>query len=238
MPKRHIPRDRFSTTEVAYGAGLTSRNVLYLCADGLIPVIAGGTGSGSHRQLDFEGLARVAVIAAFFQAGVEIYPAARLVHKLGEEASFHALANLESFLEMPRSGVIKGMKEDHLDPDNAFYLHDTLRRRSNNYRAHTAMAYDRLIEIFDRVYVFLNSLMIEDDQDAPVPGHRPICLYKLGGWKRGSDAIEIAEVLSYPLGRVPSELKTARTNFRGMIRINVSLVIRDTLDAISARRGS
>ena len=235
--RRHEgPRDRFSTTEVAKGCGLSPRNIMYLCSKGLIPVAAGGEGRGRHRQLDYEGLARVAVIVAFYNAGVEIYLASRLVHEIGEETNFHMLANLESFLSRPQSEVISTMHDDGLDPEHAFYLHETLRRRSDNYLPHAGMEYDRLIEIFDRVYVFLNYLLSGGNKDLLIASYQPSALYKIAGWKKGTDSVEIEHAPPHRVGELPPGWSGVMGNFKGMIRVNVSLAIRDALDAIAAAR--
>ena len=235
--RQDADRDRFSTTEVAAGSGLSPRNVMYLCSEGLIPVTGGGHGRGSHRQLDYEGLARVAVIAAFYDAGIEIFLASKLIHEIANQASLHNLANLDSFLARPHSGIISMMSEDDLDPENAFYLHETLRRRSNNYTPHKGMVYDRLIEIFDRVYVFLNHLEAENNSGVLFPSNRPTALFKLEGWRRGSDRVEMDHAPAHLLGKLPSGWEVVRVNFKGMSRVNVSLAIRDALDAIAMNRG-
>ena len=132
---------------------------MYLCAEGLLPVAGGGEGKGRHRQFDYEGLARAAIISAFYDAGIEIQLAGRLVQQIGEEANLHQLANLDGFISRPHSPVIDGMVDQGLEPDNAFHLHEALRIRSGEYEPHKAMAYDRLVEIFDRSFVQLNHLV-------------------------------------------------------------------------------
>lgn len=210
---------------------------MYLCSQGLIPVAEGGEGRGRHRQLDYEGLARSAVIAAFYNAGTEIYLASRLVHQIGEAASLHNLANLDSFISGPHSGVVKFMNDENFDVEDAFILHETLRRRSNNYKPHFSMPHDRLIEIFDRAYVFLDYLIEDEGSDDPVPANTPVALYAIEGWKKGMRHIEIFEAPSHQMGRLPDIWQSARANFRGMTRVNASLAIRDALDAIASKRG-
>lgn len=237
MQKQKSGKDRFTTSEVAAGSGLSTRNVMYLCSQGLIPVAEGGEGRGRHRQLDYEGLARSAVIAAFFDAGTEIYLASRLVHEIGEETSFHNLANLDSFLSRPYSGVVKFMIDENLDADDAYVLHETLRRRSNNYKPHVSMPYDRLIEIFDRAYVLLNHLIEDEDSGDLAPGDKPAALYAIEGWKKGMHDFEISSAPSHVMGQLPARWKAARANFHGMTRVNASLAIRDALDVIASKRG-
>jgi hypothetical protein len=76
------PRNRhpnlYSTTEIAETTGLSPRNAIYLCERKELPVVTGGEGSGSHRLLDEEGLARAAVTAALHQAGIGLIAAARI----------------------------------------------------------------------------------------------------------------------------------------------------------------
>lgn len=229
-------RDYFSTTEAAIGSGLSSRNVMYLCSKGLVPVPEGGAGKGNPRRLAYEGLASLAVISAFYNAGLEIYLAARLVNEIGDQADFHELANLHSYLSHPYSGVVSRMHEEALDAENAFYLHGALRRYSNNYQAHHAIEHDRLIEIFDRVFVYLNHLSAEGDNDSLGPSRHPGALYKLHGWKKGTDHLEIEHAPSHRMGRLPREWKAAQTNFKGMTCVNVSLAIRDSLDSVANQR--
>ena len=239
MPKsrEESARDTFSTSEVAIGAGLTVRNVLFLCSEGVVPVVGGGRGQGHHRRFGFEGLARLATIAAFYHAGIEIFLASRLVREIGEETTFDNLSNLESFLARPHSTVVGAMQDEGLDPDNAYFLHDALRRLSASYRPSAAMPYDRLIEIFDRRYVFLNSLDPDEGTQTLTPSGHPGALYKVTGWRKGSSNIEIVHARPHRRGKPPAEWKVARVDFKGMTCTNVSLAIRDALDAVAAQRG-
>ena len=211
---------------------------MYLCGEGLIPIASGGKGKGKHRQLNYEGLARAAVIGAFYSAGMEIYLAARLVQEIGEETSFHGLANLDSFLSRPHSGVVRRMREENRDPEDALHLHDALRRRSNNYQPHKGMPWDRLIEIFDRIFVFWNDLEPEDDGDALGPSVNPTAMYRISGWQKGTNKVELVPAPAHRTRRLPPDWRRARENFRGMTRVNVSLAIRDSLDAIAGARGA
>ncbi len=130
------------------------------------------------------------------------------------------------------------MLEQDLDPDNAFYLHDTLRRRSNMYIPNTAILFDRLIEIFDRTFVFLNEMQEGVDNAELVPSDKPMALYELGEWKKGSDSVRFNFAPSHKIGELSERWKNARQNFKGMVRVNVSLVIRDALDMIATARGT
>jgi hypothetical protein len=76
-PRNRHP-DLYSTTEVAETTGLSPRNVIYLCERQELPIVAGGEGSGSHRLLDDEGLARAAVIAALNRTGIGVIAAAHI----------------------------------------------------------------------------------------------------------------------------------------------------------------
>ena len=213
------------------------RNVLFLCAKELVPVTEGGEGRGSHRRFDYEGLARLAVIGAFYKAGIEISLAARLVQELGEEASFHNMANLFSFIKGTRSDVFDAMDEDNLAIEHAFYLHDTLRNVSNDYRSNTGMLEDALISIYDRQFVFLNHLIINKQTETLEPWEPGSALYKITGWKKGSSELRLDHSPPHYRGKPPPEWSTARTNFKGMIRVNASLSIRNALDTIAAARG-
>ena len=236
--KHDAPLDLFSTGEVATGCGLSTRNVMYLCGEGLIPIASGGEGKGRHRELEFEGLAQAAVIGAFYSAGIEIYLASRLMQEIGEETSFHDLTNLERFLSGPHSGVVATMREENLDPENALHLHDALRRWSNNYQPQKGMAFDKLIEIFDRIFVFLNHLSPQDDRATLGPSDTPVAMYRISGWQKGTNKVELVPAPAHRTRRLPPDWRRARENFRGMTRVNVSLAIRDSLDAIAGARGA
>ncbi len=235
--KEETNRDCFSTAEAAIGSGLSSRNVMYLCSKGLVPVPEGGTGKGNPRRLAYDGLAYLAVISAFYNAGLEIYLAARLVNEIADETDFHQLANLQSYLSGPYSGALSRMREEALDYENAFYLHEGLRRYSNSYRPHHAIEHDKLIEIFDRVFVYLNHLSAEEHGDTLTRGRLPIAMYKLHGWKKGTDRLKIEHAPTHRLDDLPREWKFAQRNFKGMACVNVSLAIRDSLDSVTEQRG-
>jgi hypothetical protein len=94
MPrKRNARPDRYSTTEIAEAVGMTARNVIYLCSEGLLPVVEGGTGTGRHRLLDDEGLAKAALIAAAAEAGLPLLDGAALANALWPRLG-NALARL------------------------------------------------------------------------------------------------------------------------------------------------
>lgn len=216
--------------------GLSTRNVMYLCGEGLIPIASGGEGKGKHRLLDYEGLARAAVIGAFYSAGLEIYLASRLMQEIGDEANFHDLSNLDSFLSHPHSGLVNKMHEEKLDPNHAYSLHAALRRWSNNYQPHKGMTSDSLFEIFDRMFVFLLHLRQDNKRDTLEPDNLPKAMYRISGWQKGTEDVELAHAQPHRLGRLPAKWRRARENFKGMIRVNVSLAIRDSLDAIAEAR--
>ena len=230
--------DHFTTSDAAAATGLSGRNVMYLCSLGSIPVAAGGEGRGRYRQFDYEGLARIAVIAAFYNAGIEIYLAARLVEEIGDEANFHQMSNLDSLLSSPHSRIVQEMTILRLDPEHAYYLHKHLRENTNSYCRHKAIEYDRLLEIFDRVYVFLNKLVLNSEDQTLYPGNKPSPLYKITGWKKGSDRVHLDDAPQPGSSRLTKNWASARQDFKGMIRINASLAIRDVLDTMADSRGA
>jgi hypothetical protein len=72
---------------------MTARNVIYLCAEGLLPVAEGGEGTGRHRLLDNEGFAKAILIAAAADAGLPLLDGAALANALWSRLG-RALARL------------------------------------------------------------------------------------------------------------------------------------------------
>jgi hypothetical protein len=227
--------DTFSTSEVAGAVGITSRNVMYLCALGVVPIAEGGQGKGSHRRFDCDGLGRLAVTAAFYNAGVEIYLAGKLVEQIGEQTEVQDLSNLYSLIDGPHSGVLSWMSENGW-ADNVYYLHRAFRERSNSYVPRQTLPYDHLIEIFDRTFVFLSHVPNLSRKAPPLP--KPTALFKISGWKKGEDSIELHDGPVHRRGRLPREWDLALHNYKGMTRVNASLAIRDALDEIAENRAT
>ena len=129
------------------------------------------------------------------------------------------------------------MYKENLDPDDAFHLHRALHRLTHIYKMDTAMHGDALIDIVDREYVYLNHFLFDEKTQTLVPREPPSALYRVEGWKKGVGEIRLDHAPPYVHRKLPPGWRTARVNFKGMIRVNVSLAIRNALDAVAAVRG-
>ena len=231
--------EQFSTSELAAGSGLSARNIMFLCSQELIPVVSGGFGRGQHREFDYQGLARAALVSAFFDAGIEIYSAAKLVSAIRkrETLGLDYLPNLHSYISDHPEQISNLAYEGKIDLTSPYYLHYWLRANSNKYEIHTARVYDQLMEIYDRQFVFSGNLVPGDGPGELALGGLPTARFRIVGWKRGQGGVEIERVPpGKSLEELPQGWRSAPHNFRGMVRINASIAIRDALDQVFALR--
>jgi hypothetical protein len=247
-PSKSNPPDQFTVRELALGAGLSARNSAYVLDRGMGPDPAGqGAGRAGHRLFDSFGLAHFALIGALHRGGVELLVAARLADAVAEElgAAYGDLRpNLERYLERPLNasapnypwptGPGPGLAGDVRDD---FWLHHHLRIGAPAYRPGQALDGDLVLHIVDRTYVYLDV-----DHDKAQTSEPPQAQYRIYDWGPA------AEVRPYYLDgpaldrrdaearaesrRLEEEFVQAWWNATARLRINLSLAIRNALDAV------
>jgi hypothetical protein len=262
-PRKDSPPDLFTSTDLAVAAGLTPRNFSLLQDRGLIPDAEGGDGRGASRAWRTEGLEILAVVGALHKGGLELLPAGRLAKIIAEEfiGSYGALpANLTQYLRPPLNPLPGNLFPWHgknVDPahvqkmEDAFWLHHLLCRETGIYQKRTALLGDVYIEIADRQYVYTRfgtgGSLIHSYAGVEIRDAAPS--YRILGWEKGSEAearsID-AELKNFDFHRdaearaqlrcIQEEFVSARRNAMSMLVINISLAIRNALDALQEHR--
>jgi hypothetical protein len=124
-------------------------------------------------------------------------------------------------------------ENDEVHKDD-FWMHHFLRTRTDIYRKDTAFSDDVRFEIADRTYVYRRSTF-----QKPEPWAR------VNNWEKGGD-IEIVypyDEVNYAdpsnkekANRLEKDYADAHLNAVGLITINISLAIRNALDAVHEHR--
>jgi hypothetical protein len=225
-PRNRHP-DLYSTTEVAETTGLSSRNVIYLCERQELPIVAGGEGSGSHRLLDDEGLARAAVIAALYRAGIGLIAAARVA----------ARAWAEQGLDLRRLGL-------------------SFAPTGVPYPAALFADGDHFLDVYDHRFIAMSrkvadltngTLRITSQQPLGTLGTEPEAVFTeaepeqlTDGSQRGASKPD--DPTTSPLGSifasVRGSVESRMMHYQTCLSVNVSMVLRDTkerMDALKAK---
>jgi hypothetical protein len=236
--RRNARPDTFTTGEIAPATALPLRSVIHLCEIGLLPS-TGGHGRGAKRELSVEALGRVAAIAALHQAGVPIVTGARLIEALAADDDIGVkIGGLQHLLQKPHNPNTGHLPFDvevlrEHDLNNPFWQHYYFSKHSTIYKRNTAFAYDNLLEIVDCKWCFSNALVDQDGTLTPLRAVSPGSLMvEIEGW--GTKHVTATNL---PLNALSAEgAKMIRQQFRGLITANVSLMMRDVLDAIEDLR--
>jgi hypothetical protein len=256
-PRRDIPANRFSSTELAIGATLSPRTFALLKDAGIDPEpVEQGHGKSSRALYDSEGLEQAGVIGGFWAAGMPPFLATRLTRAFYKEWRSCGYTGLD---KLSRLYVYwyQAAKDDSdflssLDSRDTFTLHRALRTRTSIYKPKTALSEDLIVEIVNRRYVF--NLSRADGKLptlSPIGGTVPASpAYRIiSGWERGEEAVISnigEEVPNWDFSedpqsaaiykRIEDEFLSAHKNAVGLLRVNVSLAVRNAFDAVHDRR--
>jgi hypothetical protein len=265
-PRTNLALDQFTAPEAAViGAKLPNRAGAILEKGGLSPEpFAGIKGRAGVIFYNARGLAHWALIGGLFGGGVPLLASARLGAVVADElaAAYGRLpSNLAQYLQRPLNPT-PGTYPWPKTPDNNllsndisydFWLHHFLRIRTDIYKPGVTLRGDFFIEIADREFVFTDF----DSKGklkvlSPFRGESREVLaeYRIVGWKRGSNDVEVRYIFeevprtwvdsdpdALAKGRsVESHFHAARDNAVSVLRVNVSLAIRNALDAIHSHR--
>lgn len=249
----------FTSRELALGAEMTLRNFSLLHEEGLAPKpVSTGEGRGSHRLYGSPALAHAALIGALHLAGFELLVAARLAEAFAEEAELvygKLRSNVAVFLQKPfnprpgyRPWTSTGVVED---VDDDFWVHGRLLGSVVNYQPGVAVIGDMIIEIADHEYVLtghhgaLGVKIASPVSKAGLPANPDYRIVGRGSAARIVPIIDEVDSLDFSADPVSAERYRAleidylgaRENAVTMVRINVSLAIRNAFDRVVQDRG-
>lgn len=236
---------------------MSQPNVIMLSKNERVPDF-GSVGMGSYRVGNIRALKRIAAIGAFQKAGIEMLLAAKLMSPIADEleaAYYEIPSNLGRYMEPPLHTGPGDFLWDHRegDPDhgNDFWFHHLmLTRVPAKYRRRKSLPGDFVVEVADRQYVYMDVIRKPENIKVYAGVHYPTGpLFKVIGWERGEDA----EILRFHIeadnvGQYFGEDQEMRERYlhleyleayihaTGRIRVNISLAIRNALDAIHDKR--
>jgi hypothetical protein len=232
--RAHIPLDLFTNAELCAAAELSARNIQHLDACFLTP--AAIPRPGVARLWDIRALKRIIIIGALRAAGIELLLAGRLCAAIADpfESRHGKLrANIDDAWRLLKIDVPEGWRDD---ADNDFWFHADLVRHGLPHRNHAAGG-DLLLEIADRRYAFAGAFGWPELHD-------PLFLIK--EWERGETAsivpvLDLVGEAGTPTAEAnikawEREFASAYRDAVGLLRLNVSLAIRNGLDRIAGHR--
>jgi hypothetical protein len=249
-PRFDSPLDLFTATELGVGGGTTRRNILLIDEKGRVP-FAPTPKDESHRVGDIRTLKHIAVIGAFQKAGVDLLLSLKLEAPIADELENNnngeIPSNLDRYMQKPLHTGPGDLPWEHREDDpfhgSDFWFHHLLLTRTPAvYRRGKSMLGDFVIEVADRQYVYMDT--VRKHESIPNP------LFKVIGWERGEDAEirhfhhEVADMGRFfeeetekeRQGHLMAEYLDAYAHATGRIWLNISLAIRNALDAIHDRR--
>lgn len=254
-PRLGRPLDEFTTTDLGVGGGMPRRNVLYLDERSLLADV-GTVGNETHRVGTIRTLRHIAVIGAFQAAGFDLVLAAKLVAPVADhlEARYGSIpTRMDRYLDKdlnPRFPEYPWPKREN-DPliESEFWVHYMMRTRAEAlYRRGEALLTDFVVEVVDRRFVYLGALSKAADTRVVGGMAYPLDpMFRLVGLERGVDEVQtllIAEEagnLSTPEGkrehkRLEAEYFRAYVHCMGRVHVNVSLAVRNAMDAVHEHR--
>jgi len=246
------------------GAGLPVRAPAIVQARRLAPKPFSGTpGRSGVAFYNAGGLAHWALVGGLYGGSVPLLASARLAAAIAEElgAAYGRLpSNIGVYLQAPfnptpsRYPWPKGPHDKLLSEDSSydFWVHHFLRTQTDIYKPGNALHGDFFIEVVNREYVFTSF-----DCQGKLKVYSPFGIrsevsadYRIVGWQRGSDDVEVHHLIEeLPASWVDSdpeamakgraledEFHAARDNAVSVLRVNVSLAIRNAFDAIHEHR--
>lgn len=254
------------TEAAVVGAGLPHRTPALVQSKHrqLAPTpVAVRSGRGGIVFYDPFGVTHWALNGALYAVGIPLLSACRLGSLVADElgAAYAKLpSRLEDYLHKPFNQRHpnfpwpESSREKFLyEATGEFWLHHLLRTQTTIYQRGIVLRGDYCIEIVNREYVFAGfdwqgKLKTISPFGGPASDLSPE--YRIVGWRRNDDPIEIRSIVEeLPRGwsdsdakalvsarTIEDEFHTARANAASLLRVNVSLAIRNAFDAIHDHR--
>ncbi|RHZ98849.1 hypothetical protein D1114_01825 [Cereibacter sphaeroides] len=250
---------------MAVAAGITARSFGVLIENSLAPdTVEYAIGKQAARYWNSFGLGEAALIGAIHKSGAELLMSAKIAHLVIDEfvgPRGHLPSRLGDYLNRPlnpnpgRYPWAEDDPQDWLRIRDDFWLHHILRTRTDIYNIGKAMDGDLVMEIADRRYVFTDFAW-SPERKLPranpwgtTSASDPDWSLEIEGWERGKDAvvrpvhelIDISAMMDDPAAKEAARQREkqtldARRNAVGLLRVNVSLAIRNAFDAVHEHR--
>ena len=236
----------FTLDDLAAASGLTRRAVIQLAEARLLPPLLEGVPADERELAEQKRLKQVATIGAFVSAGLPLSLAGCLSEAILDEFNQYdgeAPSGLGWMArELPREASTARPSDADYWTHQALYTHRDIYTPGNATRA------DAVIEIADRELVFLGGR--SGLTAAPPDGsdlHSDVePIGRIEDWRRGAEPWFVSFLQLAPTAKdliwTPAALElrermiAARENAVGLVRVNVSLAIRNGLDRLAERR--
>ncbi len=207
----------------------------------------GSADANSSSTPPYDGfcLEHAGMLGGFVKAGVEPVLAAKISKAL-VDYEFSARGKVPARLDELFDPAAKAIGIEGFDPPrfDDFWMHHYLRTRAGErYRGGQALERDVAIEIADREFVSINWGMSSRSLATGVRQDWESA-FRITGWGRGEAiVVSVAEDVSnwdferHPdakeeLRRIEAEFQRGRKNAIGRLQVNISLAVRNALDAV------
>ncbi len=252
----------FRADDLAAASGLTPAGIEMLVKGKLAP-LSHNEGRGRGRLWTTAGLSQMITTGAFFSAGLELTPAARLGAAVSDEfCSIYGyipdrLDDLALPIHSKQSYLFSDLPgRENGDDTDRFALYAVIQKHSNNFRAGSICRGDMFVEIIDRRFVFFGHY---DTLEYFSPFSGKVsdvsAAYRLTGWERGSSGVKVIPLSDEmpPIGTQPAteesieawkragakieaEYFAARGKAVSATRVNISLAIRNGFESVIQHR--
>lgn len=240
QPNRHL----FTAPEMEAGSGVSHRNFVFLAERDLLPPAEVGGGKGRSRAWAMRGLSWMATVGAIHGSGIDLLLAAKLVHAAIfdlESSRGHLWSNLESILRSARK--MPTIEEVPGGAYNDYWMHRWIKRNTDSYVERQSIKTDATIEIADKAYCYEGAIWSPPYSGSGFPGLCRVSLVRGGDVEVVTPLTEAGYSAETPYDgsepipdRILEEYRQAYRNSVGLIRVNISLAIRNALDAVERYR--
>ena len=231
---RYDNPEMFSAGEISAGTGLSLRNVQLLRDRGLGPqAVEQNEGRKGANVYGLEAMMEFALINGFHLAGVPLLAAARLpdaVWSTTSDGRLNYMARIERMAEGRGKDFWPHCMPE--DGDFGFWLHHELRTQPGSpYVPGKAQKWDLIVIIADKRHVLRDMLT-----PPKIGGAEAIGVFS-DDWTDGEGFVpEYERRTNMSPEAVNQEYRDAALNAVGLLRVNISLAIRQVLDRIHDAR--
>lgn len=264
-PKKDLPPNVFTSTELALAGGLTPRSFATLVENDLAPAKEEDSGGkNTSGQWNTNAVGYVAMTGAFYSCGVDLLMSAKISREiLGEFVSTYGFlpSRLFNYFDgdaKEGSRFLAWLRSENLSDSSIhddYWVHRYMRAHTNAYTVNSRFEGDFIVEIVDKRLVF-TSLDFRHRKVVPrlspwgaTASTDPEMALEILDWGRGKaastraihDIVDFAELMDNPEEKrraqaIEKSWLKAREDAVGSLRINASLAIRNAFDAIHDHR--
>lgn len=240
MAMSPTPPDLFGADEMFKIVSLPKTAMDHLSKAGLLPAhVAGGGGRGARRLYDLDGVIGFVVIDAFFRAGLNPIPAARLARAVIEAFGWRRFLPV-GLDDLSREARSAGASYAALTSDSLFERMGAIIDALGESAVIRTLKNEWVLEIVDRRFIFDGNLL----EEAGFPSFKPNPCAEIIGWEHGSDAFAVKQIYEFDatadggldLDAFDADASAARANASSCLRLFIGKSIRMSFAALHRQR--